>query len=250
MVALTEQIQQDLKQLEAKAAQVAVELQRLYADYLQCLGISMQQQLILASYHLCTQTYPAAFLALSLTQRQTLQQSLQQLGHDFQQKLMASATPLMELEVMPSPETVMFACEEIEDDLVDHLRQASMVANQILQDHGIFKIASLEKLFAIAVQAEESGHPITSESHLLKALVDTQDQDQEAGPVVALYLQLSEIEFTDATVMKGRSQLRQALQRLLGLQKDYVQKQEALTVAEATAAWRASWFPYQPDPTS
>ncbi|NCJ06239.1 hypothetical protein GS597_06855 [Synechococcales cyanobacterium C] len=250
MVALTEQIQQDLKHLEQRVTQVAIELQGLYADYLQCLGSSVQQQLILASYHLCTQTHPEIFLTLSLTQRQTLQQSLQKLAYALLQCLLGAATPLVALETDTGlkPETVMKVCEEIEDAIVGHLRQAAMAANRLLQEHGMIKISSLEKLFAIAVKEEELGRPITSEAHLLKALVDSPDDDDEqVAPVVALYLQLSEIEFTDSTVMKWRNQLRQAFQQLLSLQKEYFQKQEELTRAEATSAWRASWFPYLPE---
>ena len=49
---------------------------------------SIEQQLILASYQLCTQIYPDSFLDLSLNQRQELQQSLRSLGKELKPSLL------------------------------------------------------------------------------------------------------------------------------------------------------------------
>ena len=49
----------------------------------------MRRQLILASYHLCTQGYPESFLKLSYSQRQKFQQHLQALAGNAQKMLMS-----------------------------------------------------------------------------------------------------------------------------------------------------------------
>ena len=85
-----QQIQQDLQTLEEKVAEFTQELKSLYSKYLDQLGQSTGQQLILASYQLCTQIYPESFLRLSLNQRQQLQQSLRSLGKDIKPSLLDS----------------------------------------------------------------------------------------------------------------------------------------------------------------
>lgn len=75
-----ERIEKDIAVLEEAIQAIAKELQSGYASYLAALGEALRKQLILASYHLCTQGYPENFLKLTLSQRQQLQQSLRQLG--------------------------------------------------------------------------------------------------------------------------------------------------------------------------
>lgn len=75
-----QQIKQDLDYLESAVASTSVELQDLYRKYLDLLSQSVKQQLILASYRLCTQFYPQSFLSLSLNNKQELQQELRQIG--------------------------------------------------------------------------------------------------------------------------------------------------------------------------
>ncbi|MEO0686034.1 MAG: hypothetical protein AAFY76_13590, partial [Cyanobacteria bacterium J06649_11] len=67
-----ERIEQDIVELEKTIKVIAQQLQNAYTSYLEVLGQALRQQLILASYHLCTQGYPESFLKLSLSQRQKL----------------------------------------------------------------------------------------------------------------------------------------------------------------------------------
>ena len=84
-----QQIKRDLAVLEETVATLAVELYSIYAKYLRLLSESVQKQLILASYQICTQTYPESFLSLSLNQRQKFQQNLRQLGKQIQPQLLS-----------------------------------------------------------------------------------------------------------------------------------------------------------------
>lgn len=247
MIVEITQIQQSLDQLTQKTAELTNDARDCYERYLALLGPAVSQKLILAGYHLCTQVYPEAFLRLSLNQQQTLQQDLQQLGQQLQQSLKAVIQPLLALvtEAAVEPEQLMTVLQEIEQAILDVLRQISQQANQLLQDQQIVQITSMDLLFEIASKAADHGHPITNPPHLIKALVDDQEEESDGNnaPVVAIFLQLADLEFTDSEVMGGRHQLRQLWQKLKALQESFDQKQQEKTVAEATAAWRASWVP-------
>ncbi|MDJ0573747.1 MAG: hypothetical protein QNJ65_01090 [Xenococcaceae cyanobacterium MO_234.B1] len=77
-----QQIKQDLETLQKTVAEAATELQQLYNDYLQVLSQSVKQQLVLASYQLCTQIYPESFLKLSFKQRQQLQEKIREISQE------------------------------------------------------------------------------------------------------------------------------------------------------------------------
>lgn len=92
MVRSIERIERDIAALEQAIAAIAQELQIAYASYLSTLGQAVRQQLILASYHLCTHGYPHNFLHLSLSQRQHLQQDIRNLGKQATEQLLALTT--------------------------------------------------------------------------------------------------------------------------------------------------------------
>ena len=77
-----QQIKQDLETLQKTVAEAATELQQLYNDYLQVLSQSVKQQLVLASYQLCTQICPESFLKLSFKQRQQLQEKIREISQE------------------------------------------------------------------------------------------------------------------------------------------------------------------------
>lgn len=87
MVSAIERIEQDLGKMEEAIAHLASQLHDSYATYLTVLAQSMQKQLMLVSYQVCTQGYPDAFLQLSFNQRQNLQQALRQIGKEGQEEL-------------------------------------------------------------------------------------------------------------------------------------------------------------------
>ncbi len=84
-----ERIEQDIVGLEKAIGAIAQELQNAYESYLSVLGQAVHQQLILATYHLCTQGYPEKFLRLSLNQRQKLQQAMRKLAKSASQDMQA-----------------------------------------------------------------------------------------------------------------------------------------------------------------
>ncbi|PPT07053.1 Chromosome segregation ATPase [Geitlerinema sp. FC II] len=76
----TERIYRDLSQLNEEIAELARGFDRTYTDYLTALGQAIGQQAILATYHLCTHSYPEAFLQLSFERRQKFQETLREIA--------------------------------------------------------------------------------------------------------------------------------------------------------------------------
>lgn len=87
MVRPVEQIEQEIAKLDQAVQTIAQEFYDTYTPYLAALGKTVRQQLVLASYHICTHGYPEQFLQLSLHQRQELQRSLRQLAKQTQVQL-------------------------------------------------------------------------------------------------------------------------------------------------------------------
>ncbi|MGQ4649655.1 hypothetical protein [Lyngbya aestuarii] len=88
MVRAVEQIEQDLANLEEMSALLATEIYGVYSKYLTVLGQAVRQQLIMASYRVCTQGYPDSFVKLPFSQRQKLQSNVRHLGEQAKEELL------------------------------------------------------------------------------------------------------------------------------------------------------------------
>jgi hypothetical protein len=99
MVRPAETIRKDLDKLGEATAALAKEFSHIYATYLTALGHTQRRQVVMATYHLCTQVYPEKFLALSVSDRARLQQDIQNLGRRGQSWLLQ----LMEPESIDDP---------------------------------------------------------------------------------------------------------------------------------------------------
>ena len=106
MIKPIQQIERELENIESAVLETATEFQDRYRDYLDLLSKSVKQQLILASYQICTQFYPQSFLALSLSNKQNLQQTLRQIGIEIQPQLL-SIIEQQELEPEPNELNLM-----------------------------------------------------------------------------------------------------------------------------------------------
>ncbi len=82
-----ERIEQEIAELHQAVTALAEEFHVTYRDYLEGLGHAVRQQLILASYNVCTQGYPTNFLVLSLSQQQALQKAVRTLARQTQENL-------------------------------------------------------------------------------------------------------------------------------------------------------------------
>ena len=107
-----QQIKQDLNNLESTTAKIAVELENLYENYLNSLSHSAKQQLVLASYQICTQFYPQSFLGLSLSNRENLQQALRKIGIEIEPAL---SLIIEQKELDPQPQELNLMAELIKN---------------------------------------------------------------------------------------------------------------------------------------
>lgn len=117
-----ETIKQDLATLEESTVNLAVDLLQLYRKYLDLLKDSVQKQLILAGYQICTQTYPDTFLSLSVNQRQNLQKKLKEAGKTVASELLLLLNPLsnqlqsqLDQELNTQPQSLSFQRDIIPD---------------------------------------------------------------------------------------------------------------------------------------
>ncbi len=271
----------ELAALEESLVKLAQEFDCAYENYLSALGKAVRQQLVLASYHLCTQNYPESFLSLSFSDRQKFQQSLQTLATNSQKMLISlvqlssasqaltrqseenslpeispedqplegSAHLRIELpmpERLSSPEQLALWQATLEKSIEAVLKSLSRDTNRCLQEFKIFSQQLPDAVIEVASQAEASAQTVASPPNLLNVMIETEDiEDSEISNVtrlVAVNLRLAEIEFADPLVMSKRHQIRNLCGQLNQLGRSYQKKQRERSVLEAEAAWRASWF--------
>lgn len=284
MVRPIQQIKRDLAASEDTSQKLAREIHALYVKYLQKLTDSAPQQLMLASYQLCTQNYPELFLALSFNQRQKLQQDLQKLGKegknyllnclvianklkDDQNSLTLEAqSPEVNSQPLPPPEesNLLVLSEEqaaklsnpnqlfqwhktLETNINKTLNNLSIQANGCLQKAEIIDNKVPMKVIEMAIAAQENNINIGGNSpNLLSAVVEqtTEQPTETFNPmnITAIYLRRTDIEFAEPSLSLERNKINNLVAKINQIQKQYNNYQRELAIAEAEAAWRASWF--------
>ncbi len=264
MAGAVERIARDLSALEEAIAAIATELHNSYAGYLDALGQAVRHQLVLASYHLCTQGYPDEFLNLSFSGRQQLQQSLREIAASAKERLLRefhSPIPTAEHQennggeevssetketLRGQPEELIAWLESVEIAIAKTLQKASRDSNRLLQQAEILPKKIPEPILEAAAKVEASAESVAGPPNLLNLVIEAEDDDEMQTSTVthvyAIHLRLSEIELADPTVMAYRHQIRNLVARLRGLEREYQKKQRERAVAEAESAWRASWF--------
>ncbi|MEQ9481778.1 hypothetical protein [Coleofasciculus sp. F4-SAH-05] len=218
MVSAIELIEQDLAKMEGAIAHLASQLHDSYATYLTVLGQTVQKQLMLAGYQVCTQGYPDAFLSLSFNQRQNLQQALRQIGKEGQDELILhlqlpqdlSSTlddelededeelellvefteSLAETTTNPSPDSALTPQKPIlpdqllqwqdmlEDQIALTLQTVSVETNHLLQQEGIIPDKLPPTVLEAATKADAAGESSPG-SNLLNLLVETQTPEDD-----------------------------------------------------------------------
>lgn len=220
MVGSVERIAQEIAALDKAVAELAEELHRTYSTYLNVLGQAVRQQLILASYHVCTQGYPEAFLKLPYSQRQQLQQTLRNLAQQVNEELLAqlhipvvvedpeverisldeldlllhdrepsrsetpTASSLAPLEKRASrpltPGDLAEWQQDLEQAIAQELRTASHAANRLLQQAGVLPHKLPEPVLEAATKAEVSELG-SSTPNLLNLIVEAADGSGAEG---------------------------------------------------------------------
>ncbi|MBC7972682.1 MAG: hypothetical protein H7Z11_21590 [Verrucomicrobia bacterium] len=216
MVGAIERIAQEIAALDSATSAIADEFYSAYLTYLTILGQAVRQQLILASYHVCTQGYPEAFLSLPFSQRQQLQQRLRHLGQQVQEEILAqlhvpvklddsevdpvsleltsgadsqpdaallTIAPFASIEEQPSltPTHLAQWREELEYAIAAELKTASHAANHLLQQANILPQTLPEPVLEAATKAERS-EARAGTPNLLNLLVEADSGMVETDP--------------------------------------------------------------------
>ncbi|MEB3337007.1 MAG: hypothetical protein VKJ46_06060 [Leptolyngbyaceae bacterium] len=153
--------------------------------------------------------------------------------------------------------------EQLEQAVLETLQTISHMANQILQQARVIPAQLPVPLLEVAAKSEsslESSPGVPNILNLLigavaenlpeslrsEALEDSENlhlpPNVEPIQIMIVYLRLSDIEFTDSTVMAWRTKIRSLASRVKMLGREYHKKQHERAIAEAEMAWRTSWF--------
>lgn len=239
-------IEQDLTTLSERVKVLADQLDSRYNQYFERLGQLVKRHLVLACYQTCTQVYPEAFLALSLSGRQHLQQQMRDLGREAiaQLKVTEEAS---ELEEIQSPPARLLRLMQRRDRAAEQILQTIAArANATLREAAILPERSLPRGIEIAIQGEEATIALEDLPNFLQPSLEEGETEGESNvntpAPVPIRLQLSELEFSDPGVGVERNKIRQGLTTLKQLAKQYQQHEQELAIAQAELAWRASWY--------
>jgi hypothetical protein len=120
MAGSIQEIAQRLAALDQKIETMGDTFTETYRSYLQQLGQTVRQQLILSCYKICTENYPKRFLALPLNQRQKLQDDLKALADQTATDLHELLQPIEQTQPeqieLPEELEALLSGEDLDDD--------------------------------------------------------------------------------------------------------------------------------------
>lgn len=276
MTGTIDQISQRLASLDRQIETMGDTFTETYRGYLHQLGQTVKQQIILSCYRICTENYPKRFLALSVSQRQKLQEDIQHLARQTEIDLNQLLKPIEQTRIEPEPEdfpdeleallsdtelelpdepslTPLEALtiwqEQLERSIIRTLKSTNGNANRLLQEAAILPKRIPQAVLDAAAKADGND---SGAANLLNVLVSASEKsaDADAPPpaitalmhVVAVNLRLSEIEFNDPGVSNWRGKLRELKQQFQALAKDYQKKRREQSIAQAQLAWKSTWI--------
>lgn len=167
----------------------------------------------------------------------------------------SQSTELLPIESLPTeltPVQLMEWQEALETAIAREFQVASFKANRLLHQAAILpnqlpnflkatgKIdaaqveAISQNMMDLLMEAQSNSEPSDEESDVMQMPIVIQ--------LVAVHLQLSDVEFADATSSSYRNRLRSLTARLKTLRQTFRKKERELAIAQAEAAWRSSWF--------
>ncbi|ANV84804.1 hypothetical protein AWQ21_10685 [Picosynechococcus sp. PCC 7003] len=146
-----------------------------------------------------------------------------------------------------SPDYWLEWCKTIEKRIRRTLNQTSQAVNHQLQDAKILPENIPTTVLDMAIQADNQQHGGQMPSHLVNVVIEAElgkkkKKRKHRTHLTAVHLKVSEVEFTEPGVSAQRRRLREQVDKLRNLQKYYQKAKQDLAIAEAEAAWRASWY--------
>ncbi|NCO75784.1 MAG: hypothetical protein GW795_07880 [Cyanobacteria bacterium] len=130
-------LRDDLIILNTKIQDLATNLQGFYQKYFENLTPIVNNQLILATYQICTQKYPDSFLSLSYQQRINLQTKIKKLDQIFITDL------LNNLHLIEVPNNIII--QDFYKNTIDFFSSLQVIENEeILREDSVKEMSSLK----------------------------------------------------------------------------------------------------------
>ncbi|MGA1130927.1 MAG: hypothetical protein ACO31I_01465 [Prochlorotrichaceae cyanobacterium] len=150
---------------------------------------------------------------------------------------------------LTNPQVLVDWYSEIEQAIGDVLRTVSQKATQVLEQSGIIHNQLPSPLLEVATQSEAAENLGSDHPNILNLVVEMGKISEEGRKsstqrieIIAVYLRLSDLEFTDTYLVSHRNKLRSQFQQLKSLSKIYHKRSREYSIAQAEAAWRSSWL--------
>jgi hypothetical protein len=237
-----QQIKQEIDRIEAKVIVISEQIYQNYSQYLDLFNQVVAQQFILAAYQICTQIYPNSFVQLSFSQRESLQQKLRKINQENFRKLLEYFSVEENNLKLNNPVELREWQDNIEQSIILRLEEISKMGNSCLQKAGILPEKIPNKVLEMAIEAEENIPTTSSSANLLNLLIETGEIEKEGiNQITVLRLRLSDIEFSESSLINQRNKIREIKEQINQLNQKYQRQIKELTIAEAEAAWRSSW---------
>ena len=122
-------IDQDIRNIQQAIADVISRIDVIHIEYSQAIAQAVQQQILLTVFKFCTQKCPDAFLALSLSARQNLQEALR--------KTIASLCEQMQKTLEECDRDSRTNQENLDTLLSKLLNESMETLNQLLVEHKV-----------------------------------------------------------------------------------------------------------------
>jgi hypothetical protein len=178
-----------------------------------------------------------------------------------------TSMPAIPIDWFATPSSLSTWQQNLEAEISHSLKEISYKANLLLQQAQILPVTIPKPILEANPEVDRQGGNNTNIPNLLSVLIESEGDDKEVesqppatglmgidlqspaqedlGEIIqihSLFLRLTEVEFSDVTVLSLRKNISQAVNKINSLRRDYVQKQQELKIAEAASAWRNSWF--------
>jgi hypothetical protein len=261
------QIQKDLARVRLDCDRLGTEMQQAYGDYFQVFAIAVKQQAIQACYHLCTRSYPEAFLTLTDRQRSQLIKSLQRsivnsldhLGEEINPGTDGEEREALKFDY---PLEIAHWHSQIEAAIRITLKRISHKCNLTLAQAKILPGGIPLPILEAAMDIERRTEKTPHQPHILSVAVDilesppqrkdreeepeeTEDEEifspSRAKPMQTLRLQLAEVELADAHTTIQRKQIDMLTHQVRACHRELMKTQATLTKVAAEVAWNRSW---------
>jgi hypothetical protein len=178
-----------------------------------------------------------------------------------------TAMPAIPIDWFATPSSLSTWQQNLEEELAHSLKEISYKINLLFQQAQIMPPNIPKPILEAIPEADRQGGNIANVPNLLSVLIgqnshrpDRDDDEEELelelplGNLIqrddppqiiqihSLFLRLTEIEFSNVTVLSLRKNIAQLSSKVKMLRREYAQKQQELKIAEAESAWRNSWF--------